>query len=134
MQYKSGVERDLGKIGHELGVTNVLEGSVRRSGNRVRVNAHLVDARNHRQLWGQTYDRDVADFFAIQSQIAMATADALHAKLSPNEKSEIERPQRTTSAPSLSTPAPCSFSHIGFNLTRNRICCRRRSLNEVGRA
>ena len=91
-QYKSGEARDLRKIGHELGVANVLEGSVQRSGNRVRVNAHLVDARSHRELWGQSYDRDVADVFAIQSEIAMAIADQLHAKLLPNEKNEIERP------------------------------------------
>ncbi len=91
MQYKSGVGRDLRKIGHELGVANVLEGSVQRFGNRVRVNAQLVDARSQRQLWGQTYDRDLADVFAIQSQIAMAIAEELHAKLSANEKSEIER-------------------------------------------
>ncbi len=91
MQYKSGVARDLRKIGHELGVVNVLEGSVQRFGNRVRVNAQLVDARSQRQLWGQTYDRDLADVFAIQSQIAMAIAEELHAKLSANEKSEIER-------------------------------------------
>ena len=92
MHYKSGLERDLRKIGHELGVANVLEGSVQRDGNRVRVNAHLVDASSHRELWGQSYDRDLADVFAIQSEIAMAIADQLHAKLSPNEKSEIERP------------------------------------------
>jgi len=91
-QYKSGVARDLRDIGHQLGVANVLEGSVQRSGNRVRVNAQLVEASTHRQLWGRTYDRDLADVFAIQSQIAIAIADALHAKLSPNEKSEIERP------------------------------------------
>ena len=91
MQYKSGVGRDLRKIGHELGVANVLEGSVQRFGNRVRVSAQLVDARSQRQLWGQTYDRDLADVFAIQSQIAMAIAEELHAKLSANEKSEIER-------------------------------------------
>jgi TolB-like protein/Tfp pilus assembly protein PilF len=95
MQYKSGVPRDLPKIGHELGVANVLEGSVRRSGDRVRVNAHLVDARNHRELWGQNYDRDVADVFAIQSEIAMAIADQLQAKLSPNEKKAIEQPPTT---------------------------------------
>ncbi len=53
--------------------------------------AQLVDARSQRQLWGQTYDRDLADVFAIQSQIAMAIAEELHAKLSANEKSEIER-------------------------------------------
>ena len=92
MQYKSGIARDLHEIGHQLGVANVVEGSVQRSGNRVRVNAQLVDARSHRQLWGQTYDRDLADVFAIQSQIAISIADELHAKLSPNEKSEIERP------------------------------------------
>ena len=111
----------------QLGVANVLEGSVQRSGNRVRVNAHLVDARNHRELWGQSYDRDVADVFAIQSEIAMAIADELHAKLSPNEKSEIERPgnERHHRA-SLSTPAPNSFcQHRALTLPQNRICCRR---------
>jgi serine/threonine protein kinase/Tfp pilus assembly protein PilF len=92
MQYKSGVARDLRKIGRELGVANVLEGSVQRLGNRVRVNAHLIYARTHRQLWAKTYDRDLADVFAIQSSIAIAIADELHAKISSNEKSEIDRP------------------------------------------
>jgi serine/threonine-protein kinase len=92
MQYKSGVARDLRKIGHQLGVASVVEGSVQRSGNRVRVNAQLVDARTQRQLWGHTFDGDLADFFGIQSRMAMAIADELHARLSPNEKSEIERP------------------------------------------
>jgi serine/threonine protein kinase/tetratricopeptide (TPR) repeat protein len=92
MQYKSGIARDLDEIGRQLAVANVVEGSVQRSGNRVRVNAQLVDARSHRQLWGQTYDRDLADTFAIQSEIARAIADELHAKLSATEKSEMERP------------------------------------------
>ena len=92
MQYKSGIARDLRKIGHQLGVANVLEGSVQRSGNRVRVNAQLVDARSHRQLWGQTYDRDLADVFAIQSEIAKTIANHLQAKLSPREEKAIERP------------------------------------------
>jgi TolB-like protein len=92
MQYKSGIARDLREIGQQLGVANVLEGSVQRAGNRVRVNVQLVDARSHRQLWGQTYDRDLADMFAIQSEIAMAIADQLHAKLSANEENAIERP------------------------------------------
>jgi TolB-like protein len=117
MQYKSGVVRDLRKIGRELGVANVLEGSVQRSGNRVRVNAQLVDARSQRQLWGQTYDRDLADVFAIQSQIAMAIADALHAKLSANEKSEIERPATTDiTAFDLYTRAKQLFSTPSFNV------------------
>jgi len=118
MQYKSGVGRDLRKIGYELGVANVLEGSVQRSGNRVRVNAQLVDARSQRQLWGQTYDRDLADVFAIQSQIAMAIADELHAKLSANEKSEIERPATMDiTAFDLYTRARQFFSTPSFNVS-----------------
>jgi len=92
MQYKSGVARNLREIGQQLGVANVVEGSVQRSGNRVRVNANLVDVRTDRQLWAQTYDRDLADVFAIQSEIAKAIAEQLQAKLSPGEKIAIERP------------------------------------------
>jgi TolB-like protein/Tfp pilus assembly protein PilF/class 3 adenylate cyclase len=90
MQYKSGVARNLRGIGQQLGVANVVEGSVQRSGNRVRVNAQLVDTRTDRQLWGQTYDRDLADVFAIQSEIAKAIANQLQAKLSPQEKARVE--------------------------------------------
>jgi Predicted integral membrane protein len=86
-----------------------LEGSVQRDGNRVRVNAHLVDASSHRELWGQSYDRDLADVFAIQSEIAMAIADQLHAKLSPNEKSESNAPRRATSLLSVFIRAPRTF-------------------------
>jgi TolB-like protein/Tfp pilus assembly protein PilF len=92
MQYKSGIARDLREIGDQLGVANVVEGSVQRSGNRVRVNAQLVDVRTHRQLWGQTYDRDLADVFAIQSEIAKTIASRLQAKLSSREESAINRP------------------------------------------
>jgi TolB-like protein/Tfp pilus assembly protein PilF len=92
MQYKSGVARNLREVGQQLGVANVVEGSVQRSGNRVRVNAQLVDTRTDRQLWGQTYDRDLADVFAIQSEIAKAIAEQLQAKLSPREENAIERP------------------------------------------
>jgi TolB-like protein/class 3 adenylate cyclase len=91
MQYKSGVARDLRKIGQELGVAHLLEGSVQRVANRVRVNAQLIDARNDAHLWAQTYDRDLADVFAIQSDIANAIAEQLQAKLSPAEKSAIEQ-------------------------------------------
>jgi TolB-like protein/class 3 adenylate cyclase/Tfp pilus assembly protein PilF len=92
MQYKSGVARNLREIGQELGVANIVEGSVQRAGNRARVNAQLVDARTDRQLWGQTYDRDLADVFAIQSEIAKAIAEQLQAKLSPHEENAIGRP------------------------------------------
>ncbi len=92
MHYKSGVARNLREIAQQLGVAHVVEGAVQRSGNRVRVNAQLIDARSNRQLWGETYDRGLADVFAIQSQIAKAIADQLQAKLSPSEKAAIERP------------------------------------------
>ena len=92
MQYKTRVARNLREIGEQLGVAHLLEGSVQRAGNRVRVNAQLVDARTDAHLWGQTYDRDLADVFAIQSEIAKTIADQLQAKLSPSEKSAIERP------------------------------------------
>jgi TolB-like protein/class 3 adenylate cyclase/Tfp pilus assembly protein PilF len=92
MHYKSGVARNLREIGQQLGVANVVEGSVQRSGNRVRVNAQLVDARTDQHSWAQTYDRDLADVFAIQSEIAKTIADQLQAKLSPAEKKAIERP------------------------------------------
>ena len=95
LQYNSGVARNLREIAQQLGVANVVEGSVQRSGNRVRVNAQLVDARNDAHLWAQTYDRDLADVFAIQSEIAKAIADQLQAKLSPNEKKAIEQPPTT---------------------------------------
>jgi TolB-like protein len=92
MQYKSGAPRNLRDIGQQLGVARVVEGSVQRASNRVRVTAQLIDARNDAHLWAQTYDRDLADVFAIQSEIAKAIADQLQAKLSPDEKKTIEQP------------------------------------------
>jgi TolB-like protein/class 3 adenylate cyclase len=95
MQYKSGLARNLRKIGEELGVAHVVEGSVQRAANKIRVNAQLIDARNDAHLWAQTYDRDLADVFVIQSEIAKAIADQLQAKLSPTEKKAIEQPPTT---------------------------------------
>src|SRR5436853_4076520 len=91
MQYKTGIQRNLREIGQQLGVAHLLEGSVQRAANRVRVNAQLIDARTDAHLWAQTYDRDLADVFAIQSEIAKAIADQLQAKLSPSEKAAIEQ-------------------------------------------
>ena len=93
VQYRNGAERNVRKIGQDLGVANVLDGSVLRAGNRVRVNAQLVDARTDRLLWAQTYDRDLADVFAIQSEIAKAIADQLQAKLTDQEKQVITAKQ-----------------------------------------
>ncbi len=95
MQYKSGTPRNLREIGQQLGVAHVVEGSVQRAANKVRVNAQLIDARTDAHLWAQTYDRDLTDVFAIQSEIAKAIADQLQAKLSPNEKKAIEQPPTT---------------------------------------
>ena len=95
MQYKSGAPRNLREIGQQLGVAHVVEGSVQRAANKVRVIAQLIDARNDAHLWAQTYDRDLADVFAIQSEIAKAIADQLQAKLSPSEKKAIEQPPTT---------------------------------------
>src|SRR5438046_3356179 len=90
MLYKAGNPRNLGEIGQQLGVAHVLEGNVQRAGGKVRVNAQLVDTRTDKHLWGQTYDRDLADVFAIQSEIAEKIADQLKAKISPREKAAIE--------------------------------------------
>src|SRR4051794_34492657 len=95
MQYKTAASRNLREIGQLLGVAHVLEGSVQKVANKVRVNAQLIDARNDGHLWAQTYDRDLADVFAIQSEIAEAIAGQLQARLSPNEKAEIARPSTT---------------------------------------
>src|SRR5947199_1036502 len=92
MQYKSGAARNLREVGQQLGVAHVVEGTVQRSGNRVRVNAQLIDARTDKQLWGQVYDRDLLDVFAIQSEIAKTIADQLQAKLSPSEEAAIKQP------------------------------------------
>jgi len=93
MQYKSGTTRNLKEIAQQLSVNNVVEGSVRRSGDRVRVSVQLIDARNDTHLWAEHYDRDVADVFAVQTEIAQQIADQLKANLSPTEKAAIaERP------------------------------------------
>jgi serine/threonine-protein kinase len=89
MHYKSDALRNLREIGQQLGVAHLLEGSVQRSGNKVRVIAQLIDSRNDAHLWGQTYDRDLADVFAIQSEIATSIAHELQAKLSPREQTAI---------------------------------------------
>jgi eukaryotic-like serine/threonine-protein kinase len=93
MKYKSDLERNLREIAKTLGVSHVVEGSVQRAGGRVRVSAQLIDARNDVHVWAEHYDRDVADVFAIQSEIARQIANQLQSKLSAVEKAEIaERP------------------------------------------
>ena len=95
MQYKTGVARNLRNIAQELGVAHVLEGSVQRAAKSIRVNVQLIDARNDHHEWAEDYDRNLADVFAIQSEIAETIAEQLQAKLSPAEKVAVE--QRPTS-------------------------------------
>jgi len=83
------------QIGAALRVSHVLEGSVRKNGSKIHLNAQLIDSRTDRHVWAEEYDRDVSDVFNIQSEIAKAVADQLQAKLSPAEKNAIE--QRPTS-------------------------------------
>ena len=90
MQYR-GSAPNIRDIGKALGVSTVLEGSVRRSGNRVRVNVQLIDAATDEHVWANDYDRDLTDVFAIQSDLAHEIANALQAKLSDTEKALIER-------------------------------------------
>src|SRR5881275_2841999 len=90
MQYK-GAAKNVREIGKALGVSNILEGSVRRSGNKVRVNVQLIDATSDKHPWANDYDRDLTDVFAIQSDLAHEIANALQAKLSDTEKALMER-------------------------------------------
>ncbi|HEV3410082.1 MAG TPA: serine/threonine-protein kinase, partial [Chthoniobacterales bacterium] len=91
LQYQAGVPRNLREIAQQLGVAYVLQGSVQRAADKVRVNAQLTDANSDTQLWAESYDRQLADVFSIQSEIAKAIAKQLQAKLSASERAEIER-------------------------------------------
>ena len=89
MQYKAR-QRNLRELAADLGVAHVLEGTVQRAAGRVRVNAQLIDARMDSQIWAERYDRDVADVFAIESEVAAKIIAQLQAKISPSEKAAIE--------------------------------------------
>jgi TolB-like protein/Flp pilus assembly protein TadD len=88
-QYKAGT-RNLREIGEALGVAYILEGSVRRESNRVRINAQLIDARTDQHVWNDTYDREITDLFELQSELARRITFALRANLSPREKAGLQ--------------------------------------------
>jgi TolB-like protein len=97
-KYKSKPE-DLKTVASQLGVATVLEGSVQKAGDKVRVNVQLLDARVDTHLWAKSYDRDLRDVFAVESEIAQEIADALRAKLSPSQSDALARaPTRDTEA------------------------------------
>ena len=99
MSYRDAGIRNAREIGKALGVATLLEGSVRRIGNRVRVNVQLINANNDEHIWAEDYDRDLTDVFAIQTDLAQKIASALQAKLSPNEKARLDhRPTQNPDA------------------------------------
>jgi len=99
MQYKSGITRNLKEIAQQLGVSNVVEGSVRRAGNHVRVSVQLIDALTDRHIWVQNYDRTLADSLALQGELATEIAAGVGATLSPQEKTRVEaKPTNNTAA------------------------------------
>jgi TolB-like protein/Flp pilus assembly protein TadD len=99
MSYRGDALRNAREIGKALGVATLLEGSVRRIGNRVRVNVQLINANNDEHIWAEDYDRDLTDVFAIQTDLAQKIASALQAKLSPNEKARLDqRPTENSDA------------------------------------
>ena len=98
MQYKSGITRNLKEIAQQLGVSSVVEGSVRRSGNHIRVSVQLIDALMDRHIWSQNYDRTMADSLALQGELAIEIANAIGATLSPQEKARVEATPTTNTA------------------------------------
>src|SRR5437762_2843414 len=99
MQYKAGITRNLKEIAQQLGVSNVIEGSVRRSGSHVRVSVQLIDALTDRHIWAQNYDRTMADSLALQGELATKIAAGVGATLSPQEKAWVEAtPTKNTAA------------------------------------
>jgi TolB-like protein/Flp pilus assembly protein TadD len=96
MSYK-GTKRKVGEIGNELDVGSVLEGSVRKSGSRMRIAVELIDARSDKNLWAETYDREFDDVFSVQSDIAKQVAEALRVRILPRETRQIEKKPTTSS-------------------------------------
>jgi TolB-like protein/Flp pilus assembly protein TadD len=89
-RYKSAPE-NLPEIARQLGVAHILEGSVQKNGDAVRVNVQLINTANGAHLWGDTLDRKLTDIFSVESEVAKAIADQLQAKISPNERVAIEK-------------------------------------------
>jgi TolB-like protein/cytochrome c-type biogenesis protein CcmH/NrfG len=119
MQYKNSAERNLREVGKALGVAHILEGMVQRAGARVRVSAQLIDARTDAHLWAEHYDRDIADVFAIENELAEQIVAQLKSKLSPTEKAAIEqKPTADLVAYDLYTRAKILIERAVFNEPR----------------
>src|SRR5216684_3886756 len=119
MQYKNVAQRNLRAVGKALGVAHILEGAVQRAGGRVRVSAQLIDARTDAHVWGESYDRDIADVFAIENELAQKIVAQLKSKLSPREKAAIEeKPTADLTAYDLYTRAKILIERAVFNEPR----------------
>ena len=116
LQYKSSASRNLREIAKALGVAHVLEGTVQRSGGRVRVNAQLIDPRTDSQIWAERYDRDIADVFAIESEVAGKIVAQLQAEISQGEKAAIgQKPTADLAAYDLYIHAKTLIVSSGFS-------------------
>ena len=121
---QSGGERNMRQIGDALRVSHVLEGSVRKTGAWLHINAQLIDTRTDSHVWAKQYDGDLKDLFVIQSEIAQRVAEQLHAKVSPAEKAAIDRPPTAdltafdlyTRGKNLFLTAPFTGSDVRTNL------------------
>jgi serine/threonine protein kinase/tetratricopeptide (TPR) repeat protein len=121
LTYRSVGDRDVRSIAEELGVAHVVEGTVRRHGKRVRIAIRLIDARKDEALWCESYDRDLTDVFAIQSQIAETVAMKLRARLSPAERQGIEeKPTNDLEAYDLYLQAKNLIAEFNFALDQSR--------------
>jgi non-specific serine/threonine protein kinase len=129
MQYK-GVAKPLREIGKELGVATILEGSVRRAGNRIRIVGQLIDAISDEHIWADTYDRELKDVFAIQSDVAEQIAAVLEVRLSPRETERIEhKPTENVAAYSYFLRGN-SYVSGGYENSRNAIQMYEKAISE----
>ncbi|HVU16009.1 MAG TPA: TIR domain-containing protein [Candidatus Didemnitutus sp.] len=114
MQYR-GTTKSIRQIAQELGVAYILEGSVRRAGSKVRVTGQLIKAATDEHVWAKSYDRDITDVFAIQSELAQAIAGALQAAISPSEKTLLDRkPTENTRAYELFVKVRNGYQNSGL--------------------
>ena len=132
-QYEPGAERNIREIGRQLGVAYIVEGSVQRARDRLRINATLIDARTDTHVWAETYDRTAADLFAIQSELAQSIVTQLKARLSPRQKAEIEeRPTQDLDAFELYVQAKAIIdSYINATDVRAALLQALKSLDEA---
>ena len=91
VRYKDAASHNIAEVGRELNVGSVLEGSIRKSGNKIRVSVHVVDVETQEQVWAKNYDYELSDVFFVQSDIAKQVSKALKVKLKSSEKQGIEK-------------------------------------------